>query len=361
MLSLLRLSSGVSGNEPMYCLDEYQYQLPEELIAQVPAQRRDDSRLLVLNRTTGSMGHRNMAGLEYYLAAGDVVVVNDTRVVPARLLGKKESGGKVELLVLHPATDQKFYRCLVKSSKGVQEGAILLFENGLRARVCEQAVEGQTRVEFVDDRPLLEILESTGCVPLPPYIRRNGGAVKVDDGRAYQTIYATKPGAVAAPTAGLHFTEELLNRLKKKGVTLATLTLHVGFGTFQPVRVSDIRQHRLQEEFFEIPQETAQAVNDAKENGNRVVAVGTTTVRALEFAASNGQVRPGSGWCDLLIYPGYRFQVIDRLLTNFHLPGSSLVMLVSAWAGRDLLLEAYAEAIRMRYRFYSYGDAMFIE
>jgi S-adenosylmethionine:tRNA ribosyltransferase-isomerase len=326
----------------MYCLDEYQYQLPEELIAHVPAQRRDDSRLLVLNRTTGSMAHRKVAGLEHYLAAGDVVVVNDTRVVPARLLGKKESGGKVELLVLHPATDQKFYRCLVKSSKGVQEGAILLFENGLRARVCEQAVEGQTRVEL-------------------PYIRRNGGAVKVDDGRAYQTIYATKPGAVAAPTAGLHFTEELLDRLKNKGVILATLTLHVGFGTFQPVRVSDIRHHRLQEEFFEIPKETAQAVNRAKENGNRVVAVGTTTVRALEFAASNGQARTGSGWCDLLIYPGYRFQIIDSLLTNFHLPGSSLVMLVSAWAGRDLLLEAYAEAIRRRYRFYSYGDAMFIE
>ncbi|MEE9121005.1 MAG: tRNA preQ1(34) S-adenosylmethionine ribosyltransferase-isomerase QueA [Syntrophobacteria bacterium] len=345
----------------MYCLDDYQYQLPKELIAQVPVQRRDDSRLLVLNRATGSMGHRKVAGLEHYLTAGDVVVVNDTRVVPARLVGKKASGGKVELLVLHPTTDQKFYRCLVKSSKGVQEGAILLFENGLRARVCEQVVEGQSRVEFIDDRPLLEILECTGCVPLPPYIRRNGGPVKVDDGRDYQTIYATKPGAVAAPTAGLHFTEDLLNRLKKKGVILAPLTLHVGFGTFQPVRVSDIRQHRLQEEFFEIPTETAQAVNRAKENGNRVVAVGTTTVRALEFAASNGQVRPGSGWCDLLIYPGYRFQIIDRLLTNFHLPGSSLVMLVSAWAGRDLLLKAYAVAIRMRYRFYSYGDAMFIE
>ena len=361
MLSLRGLTPGTVGNKPMYSLDDYQYELPKELIAQVPAQRRDDSRLLVLNRTTGNMAHRKVAGLEHSLAAGDVVVVNDTRVVPARLLGKKESGGKVELLLLHPATDQHLYRCLVKSSKGVQEGAILLFENGLRARVCEQAVEGQTRVEFVDDRPLLEILESAGCVPLPPYIRRNGGAGKVDDGLAYQTIYATKPGAVAAPTAGLHFTEELLDRLNKKGVIFAPLTLHVGFGTFQPVRVSDIRLHRLHEEFFEIPKETAQVVNRAKENGNRVVAVGTTTVRALEFAASNGQVRPGSGWCDLLIYPGYRFQVIDRLLTNFHLPGSSLVMLVSAWAGRDLLLKAYAEAIRRRYRFYSYGDAMFIE
>ena len=361
MLSLRGLTPGTVGNKPMYSLDDYQYELPKELIAQVPAQRRDDSRLLVLNRTTGNMAHRKVAGLEHSLAAGDVVVVNDTRVVPARLLGKKESGGKVELLLLHPATDQHLYRCLVKSSKGVQEGAVLLFENGLRARVCEQAVEGHTRIEFVDDRPLLEILESAGCVPLPPYIRRNGGAVKIDDGRAYQTIYATKPGAVAAPTAGLHFTEELLDRLNKKGVIFAPLTLHVGFGTFQPVRVSDIRLHRLHEEFFEIPKETAQVVNRAKENGNRVVAVGTTTVRALEFAASNGQVRPGSGWCDLLIYPGYRFQVIDRLLTNFHLPGSSLVMLVSAWAGRDLLLKAYAEAIRRRYRFYSYGDAMFIE
>jgi S-adenosylmethionine:tRNA ribosyltransferase-isomerase len=302
-----------------------------------------------------------VAGLEHCLRAGDVLVVNDTRVVPARLIGEKESGGKVELLLLHPATDQRYYRCLVKSSKGVREGAVLLFENGLRARICEHAVEGQTRVEFVDDRPLLEILESAGCVPLPPYIRRNGGPVAVDDGRAYQTIYAKKPGAVAAPTAGLHFSKELFNRLKKKGVNIAFLTLHVGFGTFQPVRVADIRRHRLQEEFFEIPEETAQAVNRAKDKGSRVVAVGTTTVRALEFAASNGQVRPGSGWCDLLIYPGYRFQVIDRLLTNFHLPGSSLIMLVSAWAGRDLLFEAYAEAIRRRYRFYSYGDAMFIE
>lgn len=345
----------------MYCLDTYQYQLPEELIAHVPAPRRDESRLLVLNRTTGSVAHRNMAGLEHYLEAGDVLVVNNTRVVPARLIGEKESGGKVELLLLHPATDQRYYRCLVKSSKGVQEGAILLFANGLRARVCELVVEGQTRVEFVDDRPLLEILESAGCIPLPPYIRRNGGAVTVDDGRAYQTIYATKPGAVAAPTAGLHFTKELLDRLKKKGVIVSPLTLHVGFGTFQPVRVADIRRHRLQEEFFEIPKETAQAVNRAQAKGSRVVAVGTTAVRALEFAGSNGQVRAGSGWCDLLIYPGYRFQVIDRLLTNFHLPGSSLIMLVSAWAGRDLLLKAYAEAIRRRYRFYSYGDAMFIE
>ena len=345
----------------MYCLDTYQYQLPEELIAHVPAPRRDESRLLVLNRTTGSMAHRKVAGLEHYLRAGDVLVVNDTQVVPARLIGEKESGGKVELLLLHPATDQRYYRCLVKASKGVREGAVLLFENGLRARICEPAVEGQTRVEFVDDRPLLEILESAGCVPLPPYIRRNGGPVTVNDGRAYQTIYAKKPGAVAAPTAGLHFTKELFNRLKKKGVIIAFLTLHVGFGTFQPVRVADIRRHRLQEEFFEIPEETAQAVNRAKDKGSRVVAVGSTTVRALEFAASNGQVRPGSGWCDLLIYPGYRFQVIDRLFTNFHLPGSSLLMLVSAWAGRDLLFEAYAEAIRRRYRFYSYGDAMFIE
>lgn len=345
----------------MYRLKNYQYKLPEELIAQMPAQERDESRLLVLNRARGSIEHRRIEDLDNYLAAGDVIVVNDTQVVPARLLGRKESGGQVELLVLHPATDQDIYRCLIKSSKPVKRGAILTFANGIQARVCEQAVEGQIRVEFLVDRPVLEILENVGCVPLPPYIRRNGGSAEVDDSSAYQTVYATKPGAVAAPTAGLHFTDTLLERLEQKGVIIGNLTLHVGFGTFQPVRVADIRRHKLQEEFFEIPSKTAHAINRAKDRGMRVVAIGTTTVRALEFSARHGRVTPKSGWCDLLIYPGYRFQVIDRLLTNFHLPGSSLIMLVSAWAGRGLLMKAYDEAIRMRYRFYSYGDAMFIE
>jgi S-adenosylmethionine:tRNA ribosyltransferase-isomerase len=345
----------------MYFLEDYQYNLPKELIAQVPAQNRDESRMLVLNRLKGSIAHKRVVTLENYLRAGDVVVLNDTQVVPARLLGRKESGGGVELLVLHPATDQEPYRCLIKSSKPIKRDAILTFVNGLRARVCQQVVDGQTRVKFLDDRPLLEILERWGSVPLPPYIKRNGGAAQVDDTRFYQTVYSTKPGAVAAPTAGLHFTDDFLLRLKEKGVIVVTLTLHVSFGTFQPVRVADIRQHKLQEEFFEIPSETASAINHAKDRGKRVMAVGTTTVRALEFSASDGRVTAGSGWCDLLIYPGYRFQIIDRLLTNFHLPGSSLILLVSAWAGRDLLLRAYDEAVRMRYRFYSYGNAMFIE
>jgi S-adenosylmethionine:tRNA ribosyltransferase-isomerase len=345
----------------MYCLEDYQYKLPKELIAQVPPSERDESRMLAVNRTKGSIAHEKITSLENHMAAGAVVVLNDTRVVPARLMGMKESGGRVELLVLYPATDQAPYRCLVKSSKPLKRDAILTFANGLRARVCENLVEGQTRVKFLDDRPLLDILEDMGSVPLPPYIKRNGSPTKVDDACSYQTVYAKKPGAVAAPTAGLHFTHDLLNRLKKKGVIIVTLTLHVGFGTFQPVRVTDIRQHRLEAEFFEIPSETATAINHAKDNGKRVTAVGTTTVRALEFSASDGRVARGSGWCNLLIYPGYRFRVIDRLLTNFHLPGSSLILLVSAWAGRDLLFKAYEEAVRMRYRFYSYGNAMFIE
>ena len=345
----------------MYRLGDYQYKLPKELIAQVPSSDRDESRMLAVNRTKGSIVHERITSLENHMAAGDVVVLNDTRVVPARLRGRKESGGRVELLVLYPATDQAPYRCLVKSSKPLKRDAILTFANGLRARVCENLVEGQTRVKFLDDRPLLDILQKVGSVPLPPYIKRNGSPTKVDDACSYQTVYAKKPGAVAAPTAGLHFTHDLLNRLKKKGVIIVTLTLHVGFGTFQPVRVTDIRQHRLEAEFFEIPSETATAINHAKDNRKRVTAVGTTTVRALEFSASDGRVATGSGWCDLLIYPGYRFRVIDRLLTNFHLPGSSLILLVSAWAGRDLLFKAYEEAVRLRYRFYSYGNAMFIE
>jgi S-adenosylmethionine:tRNA ribosyltransferase-isomerase len=345
----------------MYSLKEYQYELPKELIAQLPLQKRDESRMLVLNRAQGSLQHSKITALKDHLKAGDVVVVNDTKVVPARLVGRKGSGGGVELLLLHPGTDQTIYRCLIKSNKPVKQDAILTFAAGLRARVCEPVLDGQTRVEFLDDRPLLEILESVGCIPLPPYIRRNGGPAGVDDAQAYQTVYGVRPGAVAAPTAGLHFTDDLLQSLKRKGVCIATLTLHVGFGTFQPVRELDIRKHRLHEEFFEIPAETAQVVNRAKEKGMRVVAVGTTTVRALEYATCQGRVNSASGWCDLFIHPGYRFQIIDSLLTNFHLPGSSLIMLVSALVGHKLWLQAYAEAMRRQYRFYSYGDAMFIE
>jgi S-adenosylmethionine:tRNA ribosyltransferase-isomerase len=345
----------------MYRLQDYQYELPPGLIAQVPVPRRDEARMMVLERRSGRILHKRIGELHCRLEAGDVLVVNDTRVVPARLVGKKESGGRVELLVLHPTTEQGPFRCLIKASKPPRSGMVLRFANGIRARICEPVVEGRTRVEFLEPEPILDILDRAGCIPLPPYIRRNGTPVGTDDARAYQTIYARKAGAVAAPTAGLHLSDTLLQNLEHQGITLARLTLHVGFGTFQPIREADIRRHRLHAEFFEIPLETAAAVNRAREDGRRVVAVGTTTVRALEFNAGDGQVRPGSGWCDLYIYPGYRFQVIDSLLTNFHLPGSSLLVLVSAWTGRRLLLEAYAEAVRLRYRFYSYGDAMLIE
>ncbi|MFP3869765.1 MAG: tRNA preQ1(34) S-adenosylmethionine ribosyltransferase-isomerase QueA [Syntrophobacteria bacterium] len=346
----------------MYRLQDYQYELPAGFIAQVPGKRRDASRMMVLHRNTGRIEHRSIADLQDYLHAGELVVVNDTRVVPARLVGRKESGGRVEVLVLHPAIEQGPYHCLIKAGKAPKPGTQLLFAGGVKARVCDPVVEGQTRVEFPGCRGIMEILENAGRVPLPPYIRRDGSEPEqIDDALAYQTVYARQPGAVAAPTAGLHLSEALLEGLRQKGLVIAGLTLHVGFGTFQPVRAADIRKHCLHKEFFEIPQETALAVNEAKENGRRVVAVGTTTVRALEFAAHRGRVEPGGGWCGLYIYPGYRFQVIDALLTNFHLPGSSLIILAAAWAGRSLLLKAYSQAIRQRYRFYSYGDAMFIE
>jgi S-adenosylmethionine:tRNA ribosyltransferase-isomerase len=345
----------------MYLLEDYQYGLPVELIAQVPARSRASSRLMVVGRASRTIGHQHIVDLERCLGPGDLVVLNDTRVVPARLVGRKESGGQIEIMVLNPATDKNPYRCLIKASKPPKPGMMLFFGGWVRAKVCGPLKDGQAQVEFLGNRELMDILESVGSVPLPPYIRRNGQSVNVDDALAYQTVYAVKPGAVAAPTAGLHFSEELLERLRQKGVQFTSLTLHVGFGTFQPVREADIRNHRLHEEFFEIPEETALAVRRAKERGKRIMAVGTTTVRALEFAACNGGVQPGKGWCNLFIYPGYRFQVIDALLTNFHLPGSSLIMLVAAWTGRSLLLEAYAEAIRHRYRFFSYGDAMFIE
>jgi len=353
----------------MYCLDDYCYELPAELIAQIPSESRDGSRLMIVQRGSGLIRHQRFTDLETWLRAGDLVVLNDTRVVPARLLGNKESGGRIELLVLHPATDSNPYRCLVKAKRPPKPGTMLILAGGVQARILDPVVAGQSRVEFFIEAPLLDVLERAGSVPLPPYIRRNGQprthpesmGLMISDAQAYQTVYARRPGAVAAPTAGLHFSGSLIERLRAKGVHYATLTLHVGAGTFLPVRERDIRRHRLHEEFFDIPLATANAVRAAKEEGRRVVAVGTTTVRALEFAARQGGVQAGSGWCALFIYPGYRFQVIDALLTNFHLPGSSLILLVAAWVGRTLLLEAYAEAVRERYRFYSYGDAMLIE
>ncbi|MBW1981951.1 MAG: tRNA preQ1(34) S-adenosylmethionine ribosyltransferase-isomerase QueA [Deltaproteobacteria bacterium] len=344
-----------------YGLEDYQYELPAELIAQTPAEARDRARLMVVDRASGDIQHRGIVDLLHLLRPGDLLVVNDTQVVPARLLGRKESGGKVEVLVLHPTTETTPYRCLLKASKPATPGTRIFFREGVRATVVENLHQGLVLLDFEDHRQMLEILTVAGSVPLPPYIRRNGNQQsRFADRLAYQTVYARNPGAVAAPTAGLHFTEGLLEQLRQHGIRLAFLTLHVGYGTFQPVRERDIRKHRLHKEYFDIQPHLVEDIRRAKDAGKRVVAVGTSTVRALEFCARSGQLEPGKGWCDLFIYPGYQFKVIDALLTNFHLPGSSLLMLVSALAGRELILTAYAEAIRCGYRFYSYGDAMLI-
>ena len=343
----------------MFSLSDYDYELPEALIAQQPAAQRDRSRLLHLGRRTGRVGHRRFDDVVDLLAAGDVLVRNNTRVIPGRLLGRKETGGQVEALILDYAQGaaQKIFTCLVKASKRPKPGTRLVFDQGLTAtvtalqdRTCSLAFEGPADFE--------QLLERIGHVPLPPYIRR--GDTETDQS-TYQTVYASQKGAIAAPTAGLHFTPELLARLQAKGVTIVDVTLHVGYGTFLPVEAEDIRDHRMHAEWFGLPAATAEAVNRAKAQGKRVVATGTTCVRTLEYCADDqGRLSVRSGECDLFIYPGYVFKIVDAMITNFHLPKSTLLMLVSAFAGRENILAAYAEAVREGYRFYSYGDAMLI-
>ena len=349
----------------MYTLDDYDYPLPEDLIAQVPADKRDGSRLLHLNRKDNTLVHRQFLNIVDLLAPSDVLVVNDTRVVPGRLHGWKETGGKAELLILdygeQHSSEQRFYHCLIKASKQAAAGTRVFFDQGLVV-VVDDFVDGIYTVHFEGSVALNETIERIGQMPLPPYIKRDAALPDPADRTRYQTVYACKEGAIAAPTAGLHFTDGILARIREKGVTVANVTLHVGYGTFVPVRVDDIREHRMHEEWFSISEETARIVNQAKSEGQRVVAVGTTSVRTLEYAArDNGIVIPGSGHCDLFIYPGYTFKLVDAMLTNFHLPRSTLLMLVSAFAGRETMLQAYAKAIQERYRFFSYGDAMLIE
>ena len=353
----------------MYRLNDYHYDLPAGLIAQQPAAQRDHARLLVFDRQTGGTTHAVFCDLGDYLAAGDVLVLNNTAVIPGRLEGRKETGGKVEVLIADFVAGQKSYqeqgrfvcRCLIKASKRAAPGTWFYFRNGLKAEVVAVG-NGDCRLQFHADGDVETLLYQIGQVPLPPYIKRDSkGLTGGDDKTAYQTVYARRKGAIAAPTAGLHFTKELLDNLVNAGVKIVELTLHVGHGTFLPVRVADIRQHRMHAEPFTISAAAAEAINLARTAGNRVISVGTTCVRSLEYAAeSNGRVRAGSGNCDLYIYPGYRFKVVDAMITNFHLPQSTLLMLVSAFAGRQRVLNAYSEAIRRGYRFYSYGDAMFI-
>lgn len=347
-------------------LSDYDFDLPPELIAQTPALKREDSRLLVLDRSNGGVEHSRFDRIGGFLKPGDLLVVNDTRVVPARLMGHKESGGRTELLVLDPYKSAEFgaeegYCCLVRMSKRIRAGQVIQLKDGQCAEIVAPLEDGKAQVRFPDCDNLLNLLDRIGEVPLPPYILRKADCSPVDDFACYQTEYARTPGAVAAPTAGLHFSKPLLESLKHAGIDIVAVTLHVGYGTFAPVRAEDIREHRIHSEFVEVSAQTADAVARARGEKRRVVAVGTTVVRTLEWVyAEAGRVCGYSGSCRHYIYPGYHFGVVDCMITNFHLPRSSLILLVSAFAGRDRILSAYREAIAERYRFFSYGDAMLI-
>jgi S-adenosylmethionine:tRNA ribosyltransferase-isomerase len=356
----------------MYSIEDYAYALPEELIAQTPLSARDRSRLMVLDRNQKTIGHHQFTDIVDFLLPDDVLIINDTRVVRARLQGRKETGGKIEVFLLdYPGASARqssslkngalVCDCITRSSKPPRPGSRIAFTRELGATVLSGG-EGVYRLKFHFSGNFAHILERTGEVPLPPYIKRTASqSSRVKDREAYQTVYARKDGAVAAPTAGLHFSDGLIASVRRKGVRIVPITLHVGYGTFLPVRVADIREHKMHGEWYHISERSAATVNDAKAQGRRVVAVGTTSVRSLEFAGDEtGRLRPGEGRCDLYIYPGYRFHVVDALITNFHLPKSTLLMLVSAFAGREFILRAYQEAIRQRYRFYSYGDSMLI-
>jgi S-adenosylmethionine:tRNA ribosyltransferase-isomerase len=336
-------------------LSDFDYDLPEELIAQHPAAIRDHSRLLVLNRADGGVSHRHFYDLPAYLVPGDTLVFNDTRVIPARLVGTKtDTGAKVEVFLLHRLADDQ-WETLVRPGRKLRPGAKVAFGGELSGEILAVTDFGGRIVRFVYDGIFEEVLDRLGETPLPPYIR-----AKLADKERYQTVYSRERGSAAAPTAGLHFTDELLAALAAKGVNLAFLTLHVGLGTFRPVNVTDVTSHKMHREYYSLPPAAAQIINRTKERGGRVIAVGTTAVRTLETVAKNGRVEPASGWTDIFIYPGYQFQMVDALITNFHLPKSTLLMLVSALAGRENILAAYREAVAERYRFFSFGDAMFI-
>jgi len=350
----------------MFNIEDYDYNLPDELIAQVPLPDRDTSRLLVVDRSTGSLKDRHFLDLPELLAPGDLLVVNNTKVVPARLFGRKESGGRIEILVLEHGDEERRKPetrwCLLRSSKRPRKGSHLLFEKDLSGVVENLREGGLIQIAFQGPQSIDSLLEERGMMPLPPYIRRKekDRFSKLDRER-YQTVFAERRGAVAAPTASLHFSRELLARLGQAGISMVHVTLHVGHGTFRPVRTRDIREHQLGYEEYDLSRETAHAIERSKSEGRRVVAVGTTVVRTLEsVVGSEGELKSGRGKTDLLITPGFPFKVVDALITNFHLPRSSLLFLVSAFAGLDLIRKAYQEAIAKAYRFYSYGDAMLI-
>lgn len=336
---------------------DFYFDMPEELIAQTPLQQRDQSRLMHLKKDSGEIDHRHFYELPQMLRSGDCLVLNDSRVLPARLLGSRSSGGSVELVLLRDLGEGR-WECLSRPGRKTKPGTQLQFGNGELTAEVEAVAEGGNRIVlFHYEGIFLEVLERLGKMPLPPYIKE-----ELQDAERYQTVYSREIGSAAAPTAGLHFTRELLEQVEKRGVKIAYVTLHVGLGTFRPVKEEEIENHDMHSEFCIIPEETARIVNETKAAGGRVIAVGTTSCRTLEsFAHEDGSLSPGSGWTNIFIYPGYRFKCIDALITNFHLPESTLIMLVSALAGREHILNAYRTAVENRYRFFSFGDAMFIE
>lgn len=336
----------------------FNFELPEELIAQVPLENRSASRLMVLNKQTGELNHAIFNDIVDYLHEGDCLVLNDTKVLPARLMGSKfDTGAKIEVLLLKQVNGDT-WETLVKPAKRIKKGSIITFGNGNLKAVCVEELEhGGRLLDFEYEGIFYEVLDELGKMPLPPYIKE-----QLDDQDRYQTVYAKERGSAAAPTAGLHFTNELLDAIRAKGVHVAFITLHVGLGTFRPVSVEDINDHKMHAEYYTISKETAELLNNVKQKGGKIISVGTTSTRTLETIASatDGEFIAGSGWTDIFIYPGYTFKAIDGLITNFHLPMSTLIMLVSAFAGRDHVLHAYNEAVKERYRFFSFGDAMLL-
>lgn len=338
-------------------LKDFYYDLPEELIAQDPLLKRSDSRLMVLNRENGDIEHKHFHDITNYLSPGDCLVINDTKVLPARLIGEKEgTGASIEVLLLK-RHDDKVWETLVKPGKKARPGAKISFGNGkLIGEVLDVVEEGNRLIRFDYEGIFEEVLDELGQMPLPPYITH-----KLEDKNRYQTVYAKHTGSAAAPTAGLHFTEELLKKVEDMGVKIARVTLHVGLGTFRPVKVENVLEHHMHSEFYVIDEEAADIINQTKKNGGKIISVGTTSTRTLETAADNeGNIRACSGWTDIFIYPGYKFKIVDRLITNFHLPESTLLMLVSALYDREKVLNAYEIAVKEKYRFFSFGDAMII-
>ena len=337
--------------------EDFYFDLPEELIAQDPLEDRSSSRLLVLDKETGKTEHHVFKEIVNYLEEGDCLVINDTKVLPARLIGSKVgTDAKIEVLLLK-RKENDVWETLVKPGKKAKPGAKISFGDGLLVgEVVDIVEEGNRLVKFRYEGIFEEVLDRLGEMPLPPYITHH-----LEDKNRYQTVYAKHTGSAAAPTAGLHFTAELLQQIEEKGVKIARVTLHVGLGTFRPVKVDNILEHHMHSEFYQIDEEAARTINEAKDSGHRVICVGTTSCRTIESAAENGRLRATSGWTDIFIYPGYEFKILDCLITNFHLPESTLIMLVSALAGREHVLDAYEKAVKERYRFFSFGDAMFIK